>query len=223
MPATDDLQVAKAQLGLDNDELADAQRDLERASGDESARHSRRVGRARAIDAEVRHPGREWQLAVISVAQNRTLASRVKAWLGQRQRYDLIQQAQQQALADARYADGAAQCSGEPKQNSVAAGTASFADRAAQLASLHDRSTEREILGIDDDRIQTEQQLASVYAKWAAQVQVQHVIVLHLILSSLMLILLILVAMLLGDAAVRRLMAQPALDRRQMRTLAQYS
>ena len=34
---SDDLEVAKAQLGLDSDELADAQQDLERASGDQSA------------------------------------------------------------------------------------------------------------------------------------------------------------------------------------------
>ncbi|MGA9751277.1 MAG: mechanosensitive ion channel protein MscS, partial [Acidobacteriota bacterium] len=36
--STDDLEVAKAQLGLDTDELADAQRELERVSGDESVR-----------------------------------------------------------------------------------------------------------------------------------------------------------------------------------------
>ena len=36
--ATDDLDVAKAQLGLDSDELADAQQDLARATGDERSR-----------------------------------------------------------------------------------------------------------------------------------------------------------------------------------------
>jgi hypothetical protein len=34
----DDLEVAKAQLGLDNDELSDAQREFERASGDHTHR-----------------------------------------------------------------------------------------------------------------------------------------------------------------------------------------
>jgi hypothetical protein len=40
------------------------------------------------------------------------------------------------------------------------------------------------LLSIFDDRIQTEQQLATVYGKWSAQVLLQHRIVLHLILQS---------------------------------------
>jgi small-conductance mechanosensitive channel len=43
--------------------------------------------------------------------------------------------------------------------------------------------------------------------------------VLHLILQSLMLILFILMGMLLGEALVRRMMARPAIDRRQLGTL----
>jgi small-conductance mechanosensitive channel len=50
-------------------------------------------------------------------------------------------------------------------------------------------------------------------------VTLQHQIVLHLILQSLMLILLILMGMLLSEALVRRLMARPGIDRRQMSTL----
>ncbi len=92
-------------------------------------------------------------------------------------------------------------------------------DRATKLADLKARSAERQILSIYDDRIQTEKQLATVYGKWTAQVELQHQIVLHLILQSLALIVFILLVMLLGDALVRRLMAHPALDRRQMRTL----
>lgn len=217
----DHLAVAKAQLGLDNDELSDAQRDLERASGDESARiqdeltaHEQSMQK---FDSQVA----SGQLAVISVAKNRTLAARIRAWFDQRQRFALIQQAEQQALADARSLT-AEHNTLEAKENSAetAGAAANSADGAdAQLADLHARSTEREILSIDDDRIQAEQQLASVYGKWGAQVELQHRIVLHLILSSLVLILFILVAVLLCDAAVRRIMARPSLDRRQMRTL----
>jgi len=217
----DHLEVAKAQLGLDNDELSDAQRDLERASGDESARiqdeltaHEQSMQK---FDSQVA----SGQLAVISVARNHTLAARIKAWLDQRQRFALIQQAEQQALDDARSLT-AEHNALEAKENSAetAGAPANNADGGdAQLADLRDRGTEREILSIDDDRIQTDQQLASVYGKWGAQVELQHRIVLHLILSSLVLILFILVAVLLCDAAVRRIMARPSLDRRQMRTL----
>jgi small-conductance mechanosensitive channel len=86
------------------------------------------------------------------------------------------------------------------------------------LASIKDRSAERQLLSIYDDRIQTEQQLASVYEKWSAQVQLQHRILLHLILQSTALIVLILICMVLGDGLVRRLMSHPGLDRRQLQT-----
>ena len=47
----------------------------------------------------------------------------------------------------------------------------------ARLADLKNRSAERQLLSIYDDRIQTEQQLAKVYGKWSAQVLLQHRIV----------------------------------------------
>jgi small-conductance mechanosensitive channel len=84
---------------------------------------------------------------------------------------------------------------------------------------MKDRSAERQIISIYNDRIQTEQQLASVYSKWSAQVLLQHRIVLHLILQSLAQIVLIAICMLLGDALVRRLTAHPGFDPRQAHTL----
>jgi small-conductance mechanosensitive channel len=74
-------------------------------------------------------------------------------------------------------------------------------------------------MGIYDDRIQTEQQLAAVYGKWSAQVLLQHRILMHMILRSLALIFLIAICMVLGDALVRRLTAHPTLDNRQAQTL----
>jgi small-conductance mechanosensitive channel len=215
--ATDDLQVAKAQLGLDSDELADAQHDLARASGDESPRIQEELAAHEESMKKYDTQVETGQIAVISVSGHRTLAGRIKAWLDQRQRYGLLQQAQQQAFDDAR--DLTAQHNALEAKASAAAAASAPADQDAQLANLRDRSVEREILSIDDDRIQTQQQLASVYAKWAAQVDLQHRIVLHLILDSLMVILLIMIAMLVCDAAIRHVMERPAIDRRQMRTL----
>ncbi|HLI04207.1 MAG TPA: mechanosensitive ion channel domain-containing protein [Terracidiphilus sp.] len=217
------LQVAKAQLGLDNDELTDAQRDLQRASGDttaqiqdELAAHEQSM---KAYDSQVA----SGQIAVIAMTYNRTLAARVAAWFRQRQRAALLDQAQQQALADAK-AITAQHNALEARANSAAvsaaaAGQPSAADRSSEIASLHDRSSERQILSIDDDRIQTLQQLAAVYGQWAAQVRLQHRIVAHLILSSLMVVLLILIGMLACDALIRHLMDRPSVDRRQMHTL----
>ena len=77
------------------------------------------------------------------------------------------------------------------------------------LRIIKDKAAQRQILSIYDDRIQTEQQLATVYGKWAAQVLLQHRIVLHLILQSLALIAFIGICMVLCDALVRRLMDNP--------------
>ncbi len=100
--AADDLDIAKAQLGLDSDELADAQQDLARAEGDERNRIQQELAAheaaMRKYDAQTRNGG---QVAVVSARQNGTLAERIKAWMDQRTRYRLLQQAMQQAQADA--------------------------------------------------------------------------------------------------------------------------
>ena len=215
--ANDDLEVAKAQLGLDSDELADAQRDLARAAGDNSDQIQNELAAHEESMKKYDSDVEGGQIAVISAGQNHTLASRIAAWFSQRQREALIQQALVEAQNDV-HGLTAEHNSLEAKAN-AAASSGPAADHATQIASLKDRSVERQILSIDDDRIQTQQQLAAVYAKWAGQVKLQHEIVLHLILQSLMAILLILACIYLCDALVRRIMGRPTEDRRQMRTL----
>ncbi len=211
-----DLQVAKAQLGLDTDELADAKQDLDRASGDQTAQIQAELNAHEATmrdyDKQVHEGG---QVAAVSVRRYGTMAGRIGAWFRQRSRYDLLQQASAQTRADV--ASLAAQHSAlEVKANAVAVHTD---DLDAKLEGLKDRSAERQILSILDDRIQTEQQLATVYGKWSAQVLLQHRTVLHLILQSLALIAFIGICMVSCDALVRRLMDSPALDRRRSQTL----
>ncbi len=231
----DDLEVAKAQLGLDSDELADAQQDLQRASGDQSSQIQAELA---AHEASMKKYDTESQgdaqVAVISVGRHQTLAAQVRAWFNQRQRSGLIQQALSEAQSGARTLTSEHNAL-EASANTVssdAGGTAAQAgsqatgltadqagDRASRLADLRNRSKERQILSIDDDRIQTEQQLAKVYGQWGAQVDRQHGIVQHLILGSFTWIVLILIAMVLCDALAQRLLANPKLDRRQMETL----
>lgn len=155
------------------------------------------------------------QIAVVSAQSHGTLAGRLKSWFSQRSRYAMIAQAQQQAKNDVEVLT-AEHNTLEAKANTTAAAAGSGQ---VTLAELQDRSTQREILSIDDDRIQTSQQLASVYGKWGDQVQLQHRILLHLILQSFELILFIILGMIIGDAAVRRLLAHPSLERRQAETL----
>ncbi|HSU31308.1 MAG TPA: mechanosensitive ion channel domain-containing protein [Bryobacteraceae bacterium] len=78
------------------------------------------------------------------------------------------------------------------------------------------RTAQRQLLSIYDDRIQTQQQLASVYGKWSAQVLLQHRIVLHLLAQSFALIAFILLCVIFFDILVRYLVRRPGVDRRRM-------
>lgn len=220
----DDLEVAKAQLGLDNDQLADAQQELARASGDNRAQIQSELAAHEALmrkhDAEAQSDG---QVAVLSVRRHGTLAARLAAWKSQLDRYQLIQQAMQQAQADTANLTAAHKALAANVNANAAMQGGDTADRESRLASILDRSEKRQLLTICNDRIQTEQQLSAIYGKWSAQVLLQHRILLHMILQSLALIAFILICIVLCDALVRRLMANPALDRRQMQTLRSVS
>ena len=156
------------------------------------------------------------QMAVISVRNNGTMAARVGAWFRQRSRYNLLQQALNQTRAD--IAKLTAQHNAlETKANSL--GAVHTNDLDEKLQGIKDRTAQRQILSILDDRIQTEQQLATVYGKWSAQVLLQHRIVLHLILQSLALIAFIGICMVACDALIRRIMATRLIDSRRSQTL----
>jgi small-conductance mechanosensitive channel len=210
----DPLQIAQAQLGLDSDELTDAQRDLDRATGNASvviqnelASHEASM---RQYDQQLQNDG---SVAVVTLRRRTTLVSRISSWFSQRSRYASLQQAIAEAQNDVRT------ITAEHNALESAADAAIVPGKALTLSQIQDRSTQRQILSIDDDRIQTDQQLATVYSKWSNQVLLQHRIILHLILQSLEIIFLIILGMILGDALVRRLMEHPSRDRRQLQTL----
>jgi small-conductance mechanosensitive channel len=223
---SDELKVAQAQLDLDQDDLSDAQHDLARASGDlrtriqqELAAHQAAMSKNNAQQAS------NGQLAVLSTQQYGTLAGRLEAWNNQRSRSQLIQQAMQQAKADA--ASLMAQhnkLEAQANASSEAAATNKSKPDAAELASLQQRREQRQLLSIYDDRIQTQQQLAGVYSKWADQVRLQHRIVTHLAVHSLATVAFILMCVILFESVGTALLERYALrgatvDRRRMQTL----
>ena len=217
---SDDLEVAKAQLGLETDELEDAQQELDRASGDDRAQIQAELTAHEALmskyDSQSHNPG---DVAEISVKRHGTLAGRLKAWNSQLDRNASIQQAMQQAQADVANLTAEHKALEAKANASTAAPAGDASDRASKLAHIIEQTEERQLLNICNDRIQTEQQLDAVYGKWSAQVLLQHRTLWHLILQSLALIAFILICVVLCDALVRWLLANPALDRRQTQTL----
>jgi small-conductance mechanosensitive channel len=225
-PPVDDLKIAQAQLDLDQDELNDAQHDLARASGDVRTRIQQELtAHESAVSKMNAQSGSDSQMAVLSTRQYGTLAHRVEAWFSQRSRYQLIQQAIQQARADAAsltMQHNALEAQANASSDAAAASAAK--PDAARLASLQQRREQRQLLTIYDDRIQTQQQLAGVYGKWANQVLLQHRIVTHLGLRSLATIAFILICAILLEALGTKLLERHALngltfDRRRIQTL----
>jgi len=217
---SDELEVAKAQLELDTDELKDAHQQFDRVSGDDRAQIQAELSAHEALmskyDSEAHSRG---EIAVLSAKRHGTMASRITAWKSQLDRLALIQQAMQQAQSDITTLT-AEHKTLEAKANASTTALGSDAtDRASKLARIQSQTEERQLLTICSDRIQTEQQLAEVYAKWSAQVLLQHRTLTHLVVQSLGLIAFILICVILCDGLVRWLLANPALDRRQTQTL----
>jgi len=235
----DDLDVAKARLQLDTDEMSDASDDLARASGDKRTQIQQELTAREAsmqkYDSQANSAG---EPALISVKRHKTLAERIDGWLDQRSRMSSLEQAQMQTDADiasltAQHAALDAQASAATKniQNESAAASgaaepnvsAGGSDAKGKLASMAHAHQLAQIHSILEDRLDTEKQLSAVYAKWTAQVGLQHRTVRHLILQSMAWIAaLVLGAVLvwwLVQALLDRAAGGSTVDRRSVHTL----
>ena len=212
-----DLEVAKAQLGLETDELADAQLDFDRASGDQTSQIQAELNAHEAAMRDYDKRVREGApIAAISVQRFGTLAGRLGARFRLGTRYGLLQQALSQTRTEISNLTAQHNVT-ETKVNGME--NIHTDDLDEKLQGIKDRTALRQILSIADDRIQTEQQLATVYSKWSAQVLLQRRLIQHLILQSLALIAFIGIWMVVADGLVRRVMARPSLDSRRSQTL----
>ena len=228
---SDDLDAAKSQLQLDSDEMGDVSDDLARERGDKRGQIQQEL--AAREDAMKKYDSQlsGGEIAVISAKRYETLAGQVGGWFSQRSRQQALEQAKLQTDADvaalaAQHAQ-LEQISNKINTNlqdtnaGVADSTAAVQKKSTQIRQMHGLALIHSIL---DDRISTEQQLALVYVKWIAQVQLQHRIVTHLILQSLAGIAgLILVAVMVWWVVQilldRALAGGSGMDRRSMHTL----
>ena len=219
-----ELDVARAQLSLDQNELSDSMEDLARESGDQRVKIqqelSAREAAMKKYDAQVAEDS--GQTAVVSAGQYKTLAGQISAWWAQRSRSHLIDEAEQLARADfaALSADHARLEAEAKKSESVAAEhKASGASSSNRVDELQRMSAQQNILSIVSDRLGAQQQLASLYVVWGKQVELQHKIALHLILRSLALITAIFLATMLAGWALQLMLDRMSRDHRQRETL----
>lgn len=218
-PTSDDLDIAKAQLQLDSDNLDDANEELARLSGDHRDEIQRELAtRQAAMKKRDEQADAAGPSAVQTAKGYRTLAGRISAWFDQRSRTDSIAQAQAQANADAaslaaQQAEIEAKLNAANSPNGQNAGAMS---RVARLAQMHSLSQIRSIL---DDRVQTQKELSAVYGRWVDQVGRQHQIVVHLILQSVAAIAFLLLCSAVITVLVGKLLDRLKIDRRTLLTL----
>jgi len=214
-----DLEIAKAQLGLDQNELTDSIEDLARESGDQRVKLQQELAARQAVMKQYRDNASndDGQTAVASAEQYKTLAQQLSALRSLHNRKQLIAQAEQLARADvaALTADQA-----KLKTEAVGLGDKAIGESSSErIDRLQKISIQQNIQSILNDRVGAQQQLVALYGRWGEQVEIQRKIVVHLILRSLALIAAICLLVILAGWALQLALEKVVRDPRQKQTL----
>src|SRR5450759_2114286 len=214
-----DLEIAKAQLGLDQAELADSIEDLARESGDQRVKLQQELAARQAAMKQYRDNASkdDGQTAVASAEQYKTLAQQLSTWRSLRNRKQLIPQAEQLARADV-----AALTADQERLKAEAAGLGGKAvgeSSSERIDRLRQISAQQNILSILHDRLGAQQQLVALYGLWGQQVELQQKIVIHLILQSLALLAAICILVILASWVLQLALERIIRDPRQRQTL----
>lgn len=233
----DQLDVAKAQMELDQDELDDATEDLEQAGGDPESKIKRLQADHEAGDHNVAPAGS----AVNPREQNyqaHTLLTVFQAWQALREKKSLLQQAldetsrKQQRLAQ-RHNTLAAQVEKEKEDRDSAKQQArGFASgnksgsreesktaAGAALNSLKQYTRDQKNLADLGRRVQDEQDLNDIYGNWITLVETRKRAALHHMTETLLWILLVLFAVYLAARLIDRLFTGVSAENKRIDTL----
>jgi small-conductance mechanosensitive channel/post-segregation antitoxin (ccd killing protein) len=225
------IEVAKAQLSVDQDKLESAKEDLSRASGDQTtqiqeelAKHQAREHAANNSEANQVKPS-SFQVGGV------TLWSHVEDWQHLHQKLKSLSQATFEArqnigvLTHQHYAV-------EAQLDRVAAGREPTSDSehskakedpAATVKELQYEAGLHKVLDLSDKRIQDLQKIATEYIQWRAMVSLQFPVVWHAIFGSVLLILGIVLGVIIGLRIIDRLYAvKDDGDRRLLTTRISY-
>lgn len=227
----DDLDVAKSQLELHQNEVANEKQELIRAGGDPEAVLQQKLDRHRAAAKSTA------AATPTQPPQGHGVISLYQEWSELHQKESQLQAAEKAASAVvAKYAAMHAavktkldaDATGQAAQESGGAPTASTTQNAeaapsegssGQLSKIKRRASQRKINGLLALRIDDQKQLAKVYDDWFVLVGAKERNAIHKALISLSTILGILLVGIFFDTWFERLLGKTALDRRQVETL----
>jgi small-conductance mechanosensitive channel len=206
--AGDALNLAQAQLDLDQDELDDAQQDLARQGGDKRARLQRLLQEHEASEKVA-----DQAVKYGTPAATGTMSEQLRDWLSLGDYDRQLQTAAQQAAAHAQTL--------LDRHNTLEHQLPDQPDAAASVARLRQLAGQHKSLTGLDQRLEDSKQLAAVYRSWSELVQNRRRAVLHLTLRSLAAILFILLATLLLNLAIPHALHQTDRHRlHQLRVIA---
>src|SRR5437868_8841428 len=209
----DQVDVVKAQMELDQDELDDASEDLEQAGGDQESKIKRLQADHEAGDHNAAPAGS----AINSREQDyqaHTFLTVAQAWKALRDKKAQLEKARDEAAQKQqrlvqRHAKLAAQVEHEKENREAAkqqakgfaaASTsanreASKATAIATLATLKQYTLDQKTLADLGRRVQDEQDLSEIYESWIELVEVRERAALHRIIETLLWIVLVLVVL----------------------------
>jgi small-conductance mechanosensitive channel len=233
----DQIDVAKAQMELDQDELDDATEDLEQAGGDPQAKIKRLQAEHEAGDHNTSPAGSAVNPHEQDY-QTHTLLSVFRAWQALRDKRAQLSQAkdetnQKQQRLTQRHATLEAQLEKEKETReqakqqargfSQSGKTASREDSkaaaSAALDSLKQYTRDQKNLADLGLRLQDEQELNDIYSNWIAAVEVRERAALHHLIETLLWILLVLLVVYLSDRFIERLFTGISTENKRIDTL----
>jgi small-conductance mechanosensitive channel len=222
----DQLDLAKAQLELDQDEVDEAKQDLAHAGGDPQGRIQTMVEQHEAAS----HSSDTTHVTVSEPAEPRGLIHRVQQWSSWHQKQLQLWAAKHDAeSAAASFSSKHAALEKEvgaqkqqsrphPDVSQVHASDSREASAALAKTTRH-RAGNEKTLTILGKRIADETQLADVYGGWIAVVAAKQRAVLHRGMMGIAVILGILLIGVFFDGWLEHLLGKTSLDRRQVETL----
>jgi small-conductance mechanosensitive channel len=223
----DQLDVAKAQLELDQDEADESKQDLLRAGGDPQGRIQSMVEEHEAAS----HSSDATKVTVTAPVESRGLIHLFQQWLTLHRKQLQLWRAKQDAEASFA-AFSAKHAALETQVSAVVAQPPSTAEPAKSTKTSPNREESAAVVKITrlrandqktltnlDKRIDDQKQLADVYGKWIGVVSAMQRTVLHQAVVGLTIVLSILLIGVFFDGWLERLLGKTSLDRRQVETL----
>jgi len=231
----DQLDLAKAQLELDQDEVDDAKQDLIRAGGDPQSRIQAMVDEHEAASKvsdttkinEVKTAAEEWGLIHLFRQWSTLHQKQLILWRAKQEAESAaaLFSAKHDALAALIEAGGkkptepGAQVSAATTSKPGKPANQSREESSALLKATKSRAADQKTLASFDKRVDNQKQLAETYGNWIDVVAVKQRSLLHGVLMGLVVIFGILLIGVFFDNWLEHLLGKTSLDRRQVETL----